>query len=338
MLSGNDFYYQLTKRYVTLFGNMFNSITIVRRNKDTNAEIQRIKVPLMYGPKEKYIYRMDNKAAITTQTTLPRMSFELKNMTYDAARAQNSLLKIAKGDNATRVASQYVGVPYNLEFELLIYARYIDDGTHIIEQILPYFNPDYTVSMIPISSMGYIKDIPIILNSIVPSTEYEGNFEAVRYVYWTLNFTIKAYYFGPITTPKIIRKVFTNIYNDPSLQAGYIIRANMDEGNSGTFRLDDIIYQGPDQKTATCYGVVIGWDFETKKLQIGGAQGQFKQGVDVKASSTNANYQIVTFDASPLKLVEIVTEPNPIDAEPEDDYGYSQTITEWPNIDEDEDE
>lgn len=330
MLSNQYFYYQLTRKYVILFGNMFNNIVVKRINKTTNTEIERFKVPIVYAPKEKYFARLraDPDLARPVQSVLPRMSFELTGFTYDAMRKQNSLLRMAKANNASRTDSMYMGVPYDLTFDLQIYARNVDDGTHIVEQILPYFNPDYTVTIDAVPQIGFLKDIPIILNSVSNVVEHEGNFDSVRYVSWTLNFTMKAYFYGPISSPKIIRKVFANLWNDPSVAAGYIIKMNTDASNV-TFKLNDTIYQGGNYQNATAYGTVLNWDANNNILLVGGAQGTFRPGINITALSTNATSNIVSFDASPLKFAEIKVEPNPIDAEPEDDFGYTTTITEW---------
>lgn len=332
MFSDTPFYFKLTRKYVILFGNMFNNISIVRRNRDTEAEVERAKVPILYAPKEKYVTRLrsDPNLERAVQVMLPRMSFELVGLSYDATRKQNSLLRAAKSNTSTRMQSQYMGVPYDLNFELNIYTRNIDDGTQIIEQILPYFNPDYTVTINSVPEIGFLKDIPIILNSVSNVIEHEGTFDAVRYVSWTLNFTMKAYYFGPISPVKIIRKVITNIYNDPTLQAGYIVRINTGAG-TGTFKLDDTVYQGNNYSTATAVGQVLAWSNNTGKIVIGGAQGTFKLGQQLIGYSTNASYYAASFEAAPLKLAEITIEPDPIDAEPGDDYGFTTTIAEWPN-------
>lgn len=334
MLSNAYFYHQLTRKYVILFGNMFNNILVKRVNKNTGVEIERFKVPIVYAPKEKYYARLraDPDLERPIQVVLPRMSFELTGFTYDASRKQNSLLRSGVAANtATRGATQYMGVPYDLNFDLQIYARNVDDGTHIIEQILPYFNPDYTVTIDSIPALGFLKDIPIILNSVSNIIEHEGNFDAVRFVSWTLSFTMKANYYGPVQTPKIIRKVLANIYNDPSLKAGNIVRVNVSNptGNSN-FKIDDIVYQGSNYNTADAYGFVLEWNQVGNKLVLGGTQGQFKVNNEIRGVSTNAVSTILSFDASPLKLVEIKVEPDPINAEPTDDYGYDITITEWP--------
>lgn len=332
MLSNQYFYYQLTRKYVILFGNMFNNILIKRINRDTNVELERLKVPIIYAPKEKYIARLSSDPDLQReiQIALPRMSFEMTNISYDATRKQNSLLKTPKTFSNTQASSQFMGVPYDINFELNIYARNIDDGTHIIEQILPYFNPDYTVTVTPISEMEFTKDIPIILNSISNSIEHEGNFDAVRFITWRLEFTMKVHYYGPISKTNIIRKIDVNIYNDPALKAGNIVRVNVASGN-GTFKLSDIVYQGNNYQTATAYGTILEWSDFTNKLVIGGAQGQFAVNNTIRAVSTNAVYNISSFEATPLKLVNIHIEPDPVTAQPGDDYGYDTTITEWPN-------
>jgi hypothetical protein len=121
------------------------------------------------------------------------------------------------------------------------------------------------------------------------------------------------------------------MYNDPSLKSGNIIRINTSGGNNGVFKISDVVYQGENYQTATAYAQVIEWNENTGKLIIGGGQGQFKVGQLIKSSSTNASYNLTSFEASPLKLVNINIVPDPITAEPEDDYGYTTTITEWPD-------
>lgn len=317
-----------------VFGNMFNNINLIRTSAtDDTVEVERFKVPIAYGPKDKYVTRLESDPDLLkpTQTLLPRMSFEITDINYDPNRQQNPLLKLAKSEDATRVSHQYMGTPYNINFDLNIYAKNIDDGNHIIEQIVPYFHPDFTVTTIPVPSLGYMKDIPIILNDVSSSTTYEGNWESIRYVYWTLKFTLKGYFFGPITTPKIIRKSIANIFNDPSLFAGATIRINTANGNNGVFGTKDVVYQGNRYDTASAYGIVLDWNKDLAKLTIGGAQGQFKVNSEIRSASTNAAYKIASFDTSPIKLTKITVEPDPIYAEPDDDFGYTETIIEFPD-------
>lgn len=332
---GTHFYHKITRKYVVLFGTMFNNITLIRTNTDTGAEIERVKVPIVYGPKEKYITRLraDPDLQKQVQMRLPRLSFELTGVNYDPSRKQNSLLKVAKPGTSTTAQSSYMAVPYDLQFELNLYTRNIDDGTQIIEQILPYFNPDYTATIDPVSSLGVLKDIPIILNSVTNNIEHEGNFDSVRFVNWTLTFTMKAHFYGPVSNSKIIRKVIANLFNDVTLQSGYITRMNLVSGN-GSFKMDDIAYQGESYNAANAYGIVLSWSANTGKIALGGVQGQFKTNNTIRGLSTNAVYQIDSFDIAPLKLARITVQPDPLTAEPGDDYGFTTEILEWPDINE----
>ena len=332
MLSNRYFYFQLTRKYVILFGNMFNNITMKRLNRETNEEIERLKVPIIYAPKEQFVTRLrsDPDLQRSLQVSLPRMSFELQSFTYDSTRKQNSLLKRATTLSNTQMTSQFVGVPYDLSFDLNIYARNIDDGTHIVEQIIPYFNPDYTVTGVMIPDMGFLKDIPIILNSVQNDVEFEGNFDSVRFVTWRLNFTMKADFYGPVQPTNVIRSSISNIFNDPALQTGYIIKINTDNGNSGTFKVNDTVFQGNNYTTASAYGTVISWDNNNNKLVIGGVQGQFTVNNYINSASTNAAYKIASFDSTPIKLVSVNVTPKPNTAGPTEAYGYDTVITEWP--------
>jgi T4-like virus Myoviridae tail sheath stabiliser len=332
MLSNQYFYHQLTRKVVVIFGNMFNQIKMVRVNDTTGEEIERIRVPIEYGPKDKALKRIFEDPVLErpVQTILPRMSFEITGIRYAAERKQNTLLRTAKGNTATRVASQYMGVPYDLNIELNIYTKTVDDGTHIVEQILPYFDPTYTVTVNSIPELGFLRDVPITLNSIEQDINYEGGFEKPRVVTWNLKFTVQVHYYGPIQTPKIIRKVFANIYNDPSLTRGYITKINTGVGN-GTFQIEDVVYQGSNYQTATAYGIVHEWNKDINKLILSATQGTFKLNNIIRGVSSNASYNIASFDATPIKLAEIKIEPDPINAEPTDDFGYTTTITEWPD-------
>ena len=331
MLGNKPFYHQLTRKAVVLFGRLFDDITLVRKNDQTGEETNRFLVPINYSPKEKMVTRIfsDPDLLRQVQVILPRMGFEITGITYDATRKQNSLLRGAKSNTSTHVTSMYMGVPYDINFQLNIYARNIDDGTQIVEQILPFFNPDFTVTTNMIPDLGFLKDVPIILNNISNDIQYEGDFDTVRYVNWTLNFTMKMNYYGPISYPKIIRTVYANIYNDPSLQSGYITRINT-ANTHGHFKASDMVYQGDSYKTATAYGVVINYSSNTHVLMLGAVQGSFKVNNTIHAVSTNGVCQIASFVANPEKLAEIVITPDPITAQPGDDYGYDINITEWP--------
>lgn len=332
MLQNAHFYHQLTRKAVILFGRLFDDIYLIRKNSQTGKEIQRSLVPIVYAPKEKMVTRVlsDPDLLRQVQTILPRMSFEITGISYDASRKQNSLLKAAKANTATNVSAMYMGVPYDITFSLSIYTRNIDDGTQIVEQILPFFNPDFTITANMVPELGFLKDVPVILNSVGNEIEYEGNYDSVRYVNWTLTFTMKMHYYGPVSYPKIIRTVYANIYNDESLRSGYITRLNVINAN-GSFKSEDFVYQGSSFKTASAYGIVLSYSANTSKLVLGATQGQFTANSVIRAVSTNGVCQIQSFELNPMLLAEIRIRPDPLNAEPGDDYGYDIDITE--NVD-----
>lgn len=326
---GTHFYNKTSRKFVTIFGNLFNNITLIRTTG--NTEIERILVPITYSPKEKFLVRINQDPTLSksVQITLPIMSFERTSMTYDSSRQIIRNLKNPRITSNTTADSQYVGVPYDITFDLNIFTRNIDDADQILEQILPTFTPDYNVSANLIPELGFIKDIPIILNNVSEAIDYEGSLDTYRNVVYTLSFTMKAWFFGPVTERKIIRKVIANTFIDPSIKAGYISTMNLGSGN-GSFKLEDIAYQGTNPNLATASGIVIKYQSANSILQLGGIQGQFVTNSKIHGLSTNASYNLSSFSATPHKLFSIITEPNPLTANGSSDYGYTQTITEYP--------
>jgi hypothetical protein len=170
-----------------------------------------LKVPLTYGPKEKVLARLDQNPEMLNQVgiVLPRISFEMTTLEYDSTRKLNTLNKITK-QSATagtddEVKYQYQPVPYDIQFEMNILVKNAEDGTRIVEQIVPYFTPDFTVSVNLVPEVDGPRDIPIILNSITSQDQYEGSFEQRRALIWTLNFTMKGYLYGPTKKSKLIK-------------------------------------------------------------------------------------------------------------------------------------
>jgi hypothetical protein len=191
---GTTFSHGILRKYVVLFGTVFNDIYITRQNS-TGETVQTMKVPLSYGPKEKFLARLEGNPDGYTPVAMsvPRISFEMTTFQYDSERKLNSLNRKVKNDKF-----QYQPVPYNIQFQLSILVKNAEDGTKIIEQILPYFTPGWTASVHLIPEMEDDPwDIPIILNDISSEDTYEGNFETRRAIIWTLNFTMKGYLFGP---------------------------------------------------------------------------------------------------------------------------------------------
>ena len=210
---GITFYHGLVKKYVIIFGSLFNDITIERVDSDDVA-VKSMKIPLAYGPKERYLARQLQNEDLQRPVSMvyPRMAFEITNFRYDSSRKLNSRDKCTTGSSsAGTLVVQYNPVPYNIDFRLSIIARNSDDALRIVEQILPFFNPVLTVSAKLIPEMDYeASKIPIILNSVKEEELYEDGFTSKEYVIWTLDFTMKAQLYGPTSTSKIIKEVTVN--------------------------------------------------------------------------------------------------------------------------------
>jgi hypothetical protein len=217
---GQYFYNESLRKTIIAFGSLFNDIAITRRDSAGDV-VQTMKVPLAYGPKQKFITRLTQDPGITQTValTLPRMGFEIQSFDYDSVRKLNRIVKQKKVSNTTdkklkQMSTQYTPVPYNMNFELFVMAKNSDDGIQIVEQILPYFQPEYTVSIKEVPDMDIVRDVPIVLNNIAYEDTYEGDFQTRRAIIYTFTFTAKSYVYGPVTTAKPITKVQADTYSD----------------------------------------------------------------------------------------------------------------------------
>jgi hypothetical protein len=217
---GQYFYNESLRKCIIAFGSLFNDIYITRKNA-SGTDSQSMKVPLAYGPKQKFMVRLDADPNLDQKVaiTLPRIGFEIAGFDYDPSRKLNRIIKRKKVSNTTDKAlkqmnTQYSPVPYNLNFELFVMTKNSDDGIQIVEQILPFFQPEYTVTINEVPEMAVIRDVPIVLNNIGYEDTYTGSFTERRAIIYTLNFTAKAYVYGPVTTAKPITKAEATIYAD----------------------------------------------------------------------------------------------------------------------------
>lgn len=199
----NTFYHGTIRKYVTLFGTLFNDIYINRDLGDGTT--QTMKVPLSYGPKEKALARLDTNPQLdkSIAVTLPRMGFEITTMSYDSTRKLQTITKNTKAGDGSKTR-QYVPVPYNISFSLYVMVKNAEDGTKIIEQILPYFTPDWTPTVNLIPEMDLKYDIPVVLLNILSQDTYEGTYDQRRVLTWTLDFILKGYLFGPVKQQGVI--------------------------------------------------------------------------------------------------------------------------------------
>ena len=238
---GQTFYHETLRKCVVGFGTLFNDIHIVRRDSSGNVQ-QSMKVPLAYGPKQKFLVRLREDPSISKSVaiTLPRIGFEIGAMSYDPTRKLNKIQKVKKAGSAgNKVDTQYMPVPYNIDFEMYAMAKNSDDALQIVEQILPYFQPEYTITINDIVSMNSKRDVPIILNGISYEDNYEGDFAERRAIIYTLSFTAKAYLYGPVISGQVITKVQVDQFADSSANAPKREQRYTVQPDPGTADFDD---------------------------------------------------------------------------------------------------
>ena len=213
---GTYFYHEIIRKTVIAFGTLFNDVHI-RHQDAAGKDINEMKVPVSYGPRQKFLARIQQQPDLNkaTQLSLPRMSFEVNNITYDPSR-KTGVTQTFKVKDGKQVKKVFMPVPYNLGFELNILTKLQDDSLQILEQVLPFFQPGFTLTIDLVNSIGEKRDVPMVLDSINFSDDYEGNFETRRALIYTLNFTAKTFMFGPVadSTDGLIRKVQLDYYTD----------------------------------------------------------------------------------------------------------------------------
>ena len=205
---GTQFYNQAVRKTVISFGTLFNNIEL---KKIVDGQVMEVeKVPLAYGPKQKFLYRLQGnptdgkKVAIT----MPRMYFEMTGIDYDPSRKTPATQKYKTviNDEGNEVRTQYVPVPYNISFEVGILAKSQDDGLQILEQILPFFQPSFSMSLKFIPDMDETRDVAVVLNNVDFDDDWEDDFSTRRSITYSMQFTCKSYIYGPYTKADVIRK------------------------------------------------------------------------------------------------------------------------------------
>ena len=209
------FYHEILRKTIISFGTLFNNITIQKKDaSDTDFSV--MKIPLAYGPTQKFLARLDQNLNKSTAISLPRMSFEFTGLTYDSSRKVTTTQKIAVKDPDTKkkVDKVFTPVPYNMQFELSIMSKLNDDALQIVEQILPFFQPAFNLSVELVQTIKEKRDIPIVLENITMQDDYEGDYSTRRVLLYTLRFTAKTYLFGPVTRVEPIKQATLSYYTD----------------------------------------------------------------------------------------------------------------------------
>ena len=236
---GTHFYHEKTRKCVAIFGRLFNNIHVIRKNS-TGGVMSQVKVPLAYAPKAKYLTRIRENPDLQDDTRvalkLPRMSFEITSIQYDTTRQLSKMTNFSTSSTAIQTRQKFnTAVPYVLGFDLNIYAKTQDDALQMVEQILPTFNPQYTLTIKPFATeyASFLEDIPISISGVSYNDDYENELAARRTIIYTLSFEMRTAYYGSIPTSKVIRKSVAKVYQ-PNI--GYL---DSDRGITGMGQIAD---------------------------------------------------------------------------------------------------
>ena len=301
---GSTFYHQTIRKYVAVFGTLFNDINIERKNS-SGTVVERLKVPLAYGPKQKWLLAVQDTTAdrkvIATRT--PRMGFAMTGISYDTARKLNTIGRNVKANTSsttTSMVTMYNPVPYNFDFELFILVKNAEDGTQILEQILPYFTPEFTVTVNTIPDMNIKADVPIVLSSSSVADEYEGDLSTRRTITWTLSFVLKGFIYPNITSGQVIKTIEVN-FRIP--------------GGDKEIELPEFIIYEDSTPDTTNYIILDGFGRGTS----GAEYRTFNRARIVNENTTDG-----VQDATIKSRYTVV--PAPLSATADTDYGFSETF------------
>ena len=330
MLGNAQFYHRTIRKMVVVFGTLFNDLEIVRYTQ-AGVPKEKWKVPLTYSPKDRFLTAItsDPNLIKSINTVVPRMSFNLDSLEYDVNRKQVSTLRNFAKQDDTSISTQFVPIPYNFQFSLSIYVRNTEDGTQILEQILPFFTPDFNVTVDFIPEMDQKYNVPIILDSVASTVEYEGGMSdgTTRLILWDLTFTAKSYIWPPVKSGKYIKTANTNTFIDlttRNLQKVYVDYAN---GN-GVFAQGETLRAN----NSDLFGTV---DFFSNTssgiLVVTGANKIIQVGDKLTGDFSGAAYNVSVTDINSLNVVQIKTNTNPGTASLGDEFGFIETIKEYPN-------
>ena len=330
MLGNAQFYHRTIRKMVVVFGTLFNDLEIVRYTQ-AGVPKEKWKVPLTYSPKERFLTAItsDPNLIKSINTVVPRMSFNLDSLEYDVQRKQVSTLRNFAKQDDTSVSTQFVPIPYNFQFSLSIYVRNTEDGTQILEQILPFFTPDFNVTVDFIPEMDQKYNVPIILDSVASTVEYEGGMSegSTRLILWDLTFTAKSYIWPPVKSGKYIKTANTNSFIDlttKDIQKVYVDYAN----GFGTFAQGETLRAN----NSDLFGTV---DFFSNSssgiLIVTGANKNISVGDNLTGDYTGASFNVVVTDVNSLNVVQIKTATNPGTAALGDEFGFIETIKQYPN-------
>ena len=331
---GQYYYHEILRKTIIAFGTIFNDIHI-RHRDGAGKENSDIRVPLAYGPMQKFLARLEQQPDLNraVQITLPRMSFETTNIAYDATR-KGGITQTFKASDGSKLRKVFMPVPYNIGFELNILVKLNDDALQIVEQILPYFQPSFNVTIDLVDVIGEKRDVPIVLDNISFQDDYEGDFATRRALIYTLNFTAKTYLFGPVSDSSegLIKKVQVDYYASVDTEnarrelrftATPQARQDYDDDNTTVLRTNISKTKTRFDVTSTlalAVGMRIIIDKEIMKI---------KEIVDSNTIIVNRGYQSVAATHIENTSIDVLTTADDALIEPDDDFGFIGIIEDF---------
>ena len=331
---GQYYYHEILRKTIIAFGTIFNDIHI-RHRDGAGKETSDMRVPLAYGPMQKFLARLEQQPDLNraVQITLPRMSFETTNIAYDATR-KGGITQTFKASDGSKLRKVFMPVPYNIGFELNILVKLNDDALQIVEQILPYFQPSFNVTIDLINVIGEKRDVPIVLDNISFQDDYEGDFATRRALIYTLNFTAKTYLFGPVSDSSegLIKKVQVDYHASVNTEtarrelrftATPQARQDYDDDNTTVLRTNISKTKTRFDVTSTlalAVGMRIIIDKEIMKI---------KEIVDSNTIIVNRGYQSVAATHIENTSIDVLTTADDALIEPDDDFGFNGIIEDF---------
>ena len=331
---GQYYYHEILRKTIIAFGTIFNDIHI-RHRDGAGKETSDMRVPLAYGPMQKFLARLEQQPDLNraVQITLPRMSFETTNIAYDATR-KGGITQTFKATDGNKLRKVFMPVPYNVGFELNILVKLNDDALQIVEQILPYFQPSFNVTVDLINVIGEKRDIPIVLDNISFQDDYEGDFATRRALIYTLNFTAKTYLFGPVSDSSegLIKKVQVDYHASVDtenarreLRYSATPQALKDYNDDNTTVLRTNLSKTKTRfdvtaTSALAVGMRIIIDKEIMKI---------KEIVDANTIVVNRGYQSVAATHIENASIDVLTAADDALVEPDDDFGFNGMLEQF---------
>lgn len=329
-------YHNNIRKIIVAVGSLFDNLSLVTYNSD-GEEKKRVKVPLLYSPKEKFITKLysDYDSTQKIGISLPRASYEMTGMSYDSSRKLQLNRTITKKVNHL---NQRVPVPYDFSFDLVIYTRNLEDGYQILESIVTYFNPDYNIVINDDPEFNSGRALPIVLNRVSHDVEYEGPADSkTRLVSFTLNFTAKGYIYPPTMEYDRIKEVIVNIKD---LKRRERIFLKLEPDGEGKYIVGEKVFQGYSQELSEGEGTVVSFDEKNMILELEDVDGLFRSNTRIIGTTSLSGYSVICGCNDKVNLigklppdyklwVNIDIKPEPEDAEPDDDWTYKTVITEY---------